>query len=54
MSNTGAESAAPYIRYSRAAPNGIKNSIMLEDLGAAYERRVVDLAEREPSLSQSH
>lgn len=54
MSNTGAESVAPYTLYSGATPNGIKISITLDELGAAYETRVVDLAEGEPSLSQSH
>ncbi len=38
MSNTGAESAAPYILYSAATLNAG---------GAAYETRVVDLANGE-------
>jgi len=47
MSNTGAESVAPYILYSAATTNGIKISIMLEELGATYETRVVDFAKGE-------
>jgi hypothetical protein len=40
MSNTGAESVAPYTLYSGATPNGIKISITLEELGAAFETLV--------------
>ena len=47
MSNTGVESVAPYILYSAATTNGIKISIMLEELGGTYETRVVDFAKGE-------
>jgi GST-like protein len=35
---------APYLLYTAATPNGHKISIMLEELGAAYDVEAVDLA----------
>ena len=55
MSNTGAEAAVPYILYTAAPPNGFKISIMLEELGATYETRVVDLVkggQKDPTYSR--